>query len=62
VDRGIVLPGGVGTQDEFSEMLAAAQFGFHAKPFGLLNTEEYYDPLLTFIDRSVGEGFMPAAE
>jgi len=58
----IVLPGGVGTQDEFWEVLAAAQLGFHAKPCGLLNTDGYYDSLLAFIDRAVAEGFMPAAE
>jgi uncharacterized protein (TIGR00730 family) len=58
----IVLPGGVGTQDEFWEVLAAAQLGFHAKPCGLLNTDGYYDSLLAFIDRAVAEDFMPAAE
>ena len=58
----IMLPGGVGTQDEFWEVLAAAQLGFHAKPCGMLNTEGYYDSLLAFIDRAVAEGFFPAAE
>ena len=58
----ITLPGGVGTQDEFWEVLAAAQLGFHAKPCGLLNTAGYYDALLAFIDRAVAEGFFPAEE
>ena len=61
-DATIVLPGGVGTQDEFWEVLASAQLGFHAKPCALLNTDGYYDSLLAFIDRAVAEGFMPAAE
>lgn len=61
-DAVIMLPGGVGTQDEFWEVLAAAQLGLHAKPCGLLNTEGYYDCLLAFIDRAVAEGFFPADE
>jgi len=58
----IVLPGGVGTQDEFWEVLASAQLGFHTKRCGLLNTDGYYDSLLAFIDHAVAEGFMSAAE
>jgi uncharacterized protein (TIGR00730 family) len=61
-DAAIMLPGGVGTQDEFWEVLSAAQLGLHAKPCGLLNTEGYYDCLLAFIDRAVAEGFFPAEE
>lgn len=57
-DATIVLPGGVGTQDEFWECLVGAQLGFHAKPCGILNVEGYYDPLLAFIDRAHAEGFL----
>jgi uncharacterized protein (TIGR00730 family) len=58
----MILPGGVGTQDEFWEYLAAAQLGFHAKPCGILNVDGYYDPLLAFIDRALAEGFLSAAD
>lgn len=58
----IILPGGVGTQDEFWEVLTAAQLGLHAKPCGVLNVDGYYDPLLAFIDRALAEGFMSAAD
>lgn len=61
-DATIVLPGGVGTQDEFWEVLAAAQLGFHAKPCGILNVEGYYDSLLVFIDRALAEGFLSATD
>jgi uncharacterized protein (TIGR00730 family) len=61
-DGVIMLPGGVGTQDEFWEVLAAAQLGLHAKPCGMLNSEGYYDSLLAFIDHAVREGFFPADE
>jgi len=58
----IILPGGVGTQDEFWEYLAGAQLGFHAKPCGILNVEGYYDSLLAFIDHAYAEGFVSVAD
>lgn len=61
-DATIVLPGGVGTQDEFWEVLAAAQLGFPAKPCGILNVEGYYDSLLVFIDRALAEGFISTSD
>jgi len=57
----IALPGGLGTLDESFEILTWAQLGIHAKPFGLLNVEGYYTPLLAFLDSAVREGFVPAA-
>ena len=46
-DAFIVLPGGYGTLDEFFSTLTLAQLGLHAKPIGLLNTRNYFDPLMT---------------
>jgi len=57
-DAFIALPGGIGTLDELCEILCWAQLGIHAKPIGLLNTEGYYDGLLTFLHHAVTEGFM----
>jgi uncharacterized protein (TIGR00730 family) len=54
----IALPGGYGTADEFFEMLTWAQLKIHRKPIGLLNTADYFDPLLAWIDRSVTDGFL----
>ena len=34
----IALPGGIGTMEEFFEVLSWAQLGIHDKPCGLLNT------------------------
>lgn len=56
-DAFLALPGGFGTLEEFAEVLTWAQLGLHAKPFGLLNVEGYYDPLLTLFDHMVTEGF-----
>ncbi len=54
----IVLPGGFGTFDELFEIIAWAQLGIHRKPIGLLNTADYYDGLLKFLDHSATEGFL----
>jgi hypothetical protein len=50
-DGFIGLPGGLGTLEEFFEILTWAQLGIHHKPCGLLNTCGYYDPLLAFMDQ-----------
>jgi len=61
-EAAIMLPGGVGTQDEFWETLAGAQLGLHAKPCGILNVDGYYDWLFTFMDRALAEGFLSASD
>ncbi len=57
-DAFIALPGGIGTFEEFFEVLTWSQLGFHAKPCGLLNVAGYYDQLLGFLDHSVTQGFL----
>jgi len=54
----IALPGGMGTLEEFCEIITWAQLGLHTKPCGLLNVQNYYEPLLHFIDRMATEGFI----
>ena len=61
-DAIIILPGGVGTQDEFWEVLAGAQLRLHSKPCGILNVDGYYDSLLAFIDRALAEEFISAGD
>jgi len=60
-DAFIALPGGIGTFEELFEVWTWRQLGYHDQPIGLLNVEGYYDPLLSFLDRSVSEGFVSAA-
>jgi uncharacterized protein (TIGR00730 family) len=57
-DAFVALPGGFGTADELFEILTWSQLGLHAKPIGLLNMAHFFDPLLTWIERSMSEGFM----
>jgi uncharacterized protein (TIGR00730 family) len=57
-DGFIALPGGYGTFEEFFEVLAWSQLGWHPKPFGLLNVAGFYRPLLEFLDHTCDEGFI----
>lgn len=59
-DAFIALPGGLGTLEEFCEVLTWAQLGFHNKPCGLLSVGGYFDPLVTFFERAVVAGFLRA--
>ncbi len=53
----LTLPGGVGTYEEFFEVLTWAALGLHAKPIGVLNVAGYFDPLLRLLDHAVAERF-----
>ena len=57
-DGFIAMPGGVGTFEEFFEMVTWMQLGLHRKPCGLLNVMAFYTPLAAFIDQAVSEGFI----
>ena len=59
-DGFIALPGGIGTMEEFFEVLSWAQLGIHNKPCGLLNVSGYYDPLIEFLDHAVSQDFVKA--
>lgn len=48
-DAFIITPGGVGTFEEFFEVLTLKQLGRHDKPIAVLNIENYYDGLEKFM-------------
>lgn len=52
------MPGGPGTLEELVEIFTWAQLGLHKKPIGLLNVNNYYDPLITFFDHMTNEQFL----
>jgi uncharacterized protein (TIGR00730 family) len=54
----IALPGGLGTLEEFAEIVTWAQLGIHARPCGLLDVKGFYQPLVSFLDHAVREGFV----
>ena len=60
-DGFIAMPGGFGTFEEFFEVLTWTQLGFHKKPVGLLNVNQFYTPMLTFLDSTVEAGFIKAS-
>jgi uncharacterized protein (TIGR00730 family) len=57
-DAFIVLPGGFGTFEELFEVLAWQTIKLHNKPIVLLNTNRFYDGLLSFLDHCMNEGMM----
>jgi uncharacterized protein (TIGR00730 family) len=57
-DAFLALPGGFGTLDELFEIVTWSQLGLHRKPIALLNVAGYFDPLLTFLERAVADGFV----
>jgi uncharacterized protein (TIGR00730 family) len=61
-DAFLALPGGIGTFEEFFEIWTWRQLGYHDKPIGLLNTEGYYDGLLSFVQTSVEKGFLSESQ
>lgn len=57
-DAFIAMPGGPGTLEELVEIYTWAQLGLHQKPIGLLNINNYYDPLISFFDHMVEQHFL----
>jgi hypothetical protein len=54
-DAFVVLPGGVGTLEEFFEVLSWRTLGLHTKPIVIVDQNGYWDPLAALL-RSVVEG------
>jgi len=65
-DALVILPGGLGTLEEFFEVLVGRLLGEHDKPILMINPPDpnhpeergYYDPLLRMIDHMVDASFM----
>ena len=60
-DAIVVMPGGAGSLDEFFEVLTWAQIGLHTKPIFLLNTDDYWEPLIYLMDHVIEQGFADAS-
>ncbi|MBM7542789.1 TIGR00730 family Rossman fold protein [Amphibacillus cookii] len=57
-DGFIALPGGPGTLEEFFEIFTWAQLGLHQKPCGLLNINDYFNPLIELFKHMTKEQFL----
>lgn len=57
-DAFVALPGGLGTLEELFEVWTWGMLGLHAKPYGLLDVDGYYQPLIRFLDHARDEGFI----
>ena len=57
-DGFVVTPGGIGTLEEFFEILTLKQLGRHNKPIAVFNAEGYYTPMLDMMRHVAKEGFM----
>jgi uncharacterized protein (TIGR00730 family) len=56
-DAFVILPGGLGTLDEYFEVITTRQLRVHAKPIIIVNVEGYFDPLKVLLNRVVEQGF-----
>jgi len=56
-DAFVILPGGLGTMDEFFEAFTWWQLGLHDKPIIIANIEGYWDPLLVLLNHLIEKGF-----
>jgi uncharacterized protein (TIGR00730 family) len=56
-DGFVTLPGGIGTLEEFSEMLSLRYLNLVHKPLILVNQDGFYDELLRFLERLTSEHF-----
>lgn len=60
-DAFVAIPGGIGTLDELFEAWSWNALGYHAKPFGLLNVDGFWDGMIAFLDHVTTSGFMSPA-
>ncbi len=57
-DGFIVMPGGLGSMDEFFEVFVLSQLRVFDKPVALYNVNGFYDDIIRFIDHAANEGFV----
>lgn len=57
-DAAVILPGGVGTLDEFFEMVTWNQLSIHDKKIYIINSGNFFDFLLKHIEEMEKQGFL----
>ena len=57
-DAFIIAPGGIGTFDEFFQILTLAELGRKNAPIVIYNTDGYYDDMIVFMKKCTEKGFI----
>lgn len=57
-DAFIVTPGGIGTYEEFFEILTSKQLCRHSKPIAVYNTLGFYDDIQRAMESAISKGFI----
>ncbi len=58
-DGFIISPGGIGTLDEFFEVLELTKHEIESKPIAIFNINNYFTDIVNFIEKNVETGFIP---
>lgn len=61
-DAFIALPGGIGTLEELVEIMTWAQLGRHTKPIAVLNTDDFWRPLINLYAHMEDAGFIHSSK
>jgi hypothetical protein len=54
----VALPGGSGTLEELFEAITLKRLGLYTYPIVLVNTRDYFAPLVKFLEHAISERFM----
>ena len=57
-DAFIMAPGGIGTFDEFFEIITLKQLSRHTKAIAIFNVNNYFDDLLAMMEKGMREDFI----
>jgi uncharacterized protein (TIGR00730 family) len=61
-DAFIVLPGGIGTLEEFFEIWVGRYLKFHSKPIAICDPTGVYEPLRVALDHLASQNFMKSGQ
>ena len=59
-DQFIIVPGGIGTFDEFFQALTLRELKQHDKHITIYNIDGYFDKLLDYMNDCIEKGFIKA--